>query len=67
MGDNEENRIDVNPIPLTREEFKLAGYMAGKTCTPFNNLHVQVQNQVVSNSLLNIDNDDNNGKYTNLD
>ena len=53
LGTNLENGINVDPHPLTREEFAVAGVPAagGKPMPPFTNLHVRVRHQVVADGL----------------
>jgi len=46
-----ENGINIDPIPLTIEEFSVAGDMDGKPCPPFRNLHVRVRQQIVADGL----------------
>lgn len=46
-----ENDINIDPIPLTVEEFAIAGDMDGKPCPPFGSLHVRVRQQIVADGL----------------
>lgn len=47
-----ENGINIDPVPLTVEEFQEAGVAVnGKPAPPFRNLHVRVRNQVVADGL----------------
>ena len=48
-----ENDINVDPKPLTTEEFAVAGVpVNGKPSPPFRNLHIRVRNQIVADGLL---------------
>lgn len=51
LGTYMENGINVDPIPLTMEEFAVAGDMDGKPCPPFKNLHIRVRQQIVADGL----------------
>lgn len=51
LGSYMENGINVDPIPLTMEEFAVAGDMDGKPCPPFKNLHIRVRQQIVADGL----------------
>jgi len=43
----------VDPVPLTREEFAVAGVpaTAGEPAPPFKNLHIRVRQQIVADGL----------------
>jgi predicted sulfurtransferase len=45
--------INVDPVPLTREEFAVTGVpaAAGQPAAPFTNLHIRVRLQVVTDGL----------------
>ena len=49
LGEFMENGINVDPVPLSMEEFKTAGD-DGKN-PPFTNLHVRVRDQIVADGL----------------
>mmetsp|Transcript_8362 Transcript_8362/g.12252 ORF Transcript_8362/g.12252 Transcript_8362/m.12252 type:complete len:663 (-) Transcript_8362:748-2736(-) len=51
LGEYMENGINIDPIPLTMEEFQVAGDMDGKPSPPFKNLHVRVRSQIVADGL----------------
>lgn len=51
LGDHMENGINIDPIPLSMEEFEVAGDMNGKLAPPFKALHVRVRNQIVADGL----------------
>lgn len=51
LGEYMENGINIDPIPLTMEEFAVAGDMDGTPCPPFKNLHVRVRQQIVADGL----------------
>jgi predicted sulfurtransferase/predicted O-methyltransferase YrrM len=52
LGEHMENGINIDPKPLSREEFATAGVpVNGKPAPPFRNLHVRVRNQVVADGL----------------
>ena len=52
LGKNMENGINIDPIPLSMNEFNCAGDSEGDEPTPpFKNLHVRVRNQVVADGL----------------
>eukprot|EP00977_Amphora_coffeiformis_P009230 scaffold2102_cov161-Amphora_coffeaeformis.AAC.14 len=52
LGEYMENGINIDPKPLTMEEFAVAGVPAdGKPTPPFRNLHVRVRNQIVADGL----------------
>mmetsp|Transcript_4247 Transcript_4247/g.8126 ORF Transcript_4247/g.8126 Transcript_4247/m.8126 type:complete len:986 (+) Transcript_4247:118-3075(+) len=51
LGQYMENGINIDPIPLTIEEFAVAGTMNGRPCPPFRNLHVRVRQQIVADGL----------------
>jgi predicted sulfurtransferase len=52
LGEHMENGVNVDPIPLTSEEFATAGVpVNGKPSPPFQNLHVRVRNQIVADGL----------------
>ena len=50
----ENGGLNVDPVPLTREEFAVAGATAasGQPAPPFTNLHIRVRQQVVADGLL---------------
>eukprot|EP00980_Cylindrotheca_fusiformis_P029803 scaffold23882_cov113-Cylindrotheca_fusiformis.AAC.1 len=52
LGEYMENGINIDPKPLTREEFIVAGVpINGKPAPPFRNLHVRVRSQIVADGL----------------
>lgn len=56
FGDYIENGINVDPIPLSRDEFAVAGGPGGRKNgadgqPPFRNLYIRVRNQVVADGL----------------
>ena len=53
LGEYMENGINIDPKPLTMEEFAVAGVPAadGKPTPPFRNLHIRVRNQIVADGL----------------
>ncbi|GAX24973.1 hypothetical protein FisN_2Lh249 [Fistulifera solaris] len=53
LGSYMENGINIDPIPLTREEFATAGTPAagGEPAPPFTGLHVRVRRQIVADGL----------------
>lgn len=52
LGGYMENGINIDPKPLTREEFVVAGVpINGNPAPPFRNLHVRVRSQVVADGL----------------
>jgi predicted sulfurtransferase/predicted O-methyltransferase YrrM len=52
LGDWMENGINIDPKPLSIEEFATAGVpVRGKPAPPFRNLHIRVRNQVVADGL----------------
>lgn len=52
LGVHMENGINVDPKPLSMEEFAVAGVpVNGKAAPPFRNLHVRVRGQVVADGL----------------
>lgn len=51
VGDYIENGINIDPIPLTREEFSIAGTSAGYPAPPFSNLHIRVRQKIVADGL----------------
>lgn len=52
LGTWMENGVNVDPKPLSVEEFATAGVpVNGKPAPPFRNLHVRVRNQVVADGL----------------
>lgn len=47
-----ENGVNIDPKPLSREEFATAGVpVNGQPSPPFRNLHVRVRNQIVADGL----------------
>jgi predicted sulfurtransferase len=52
LGSYMENDINIDPQPLSRDEFAVAGVpINGKPAPPFRNLHVRVRTQVVADGL----------------
>jgi predicted sulfurtransferase/predicted O-methyltransferase YrrM len=54
LGQYMENGINIDPKPLTREEFATAGTAAardGKAAPPFTNLHIRVRQKIVADGL----------------
>jgi len=52
LGQYMENDINIDPKPLSQEEFAVAGVpINGKPAPPFRNLHVRVRSQVVADGL----------------
>lgn len=52
LGEWMENGINVDPVPLMREEFSRAALSAnGQPAPPFKNLHIRVRRQVVADGL----------------
>lgn len=52
LGEYMENGINIDPKPLSVEEFQVAGVpINGKPAPPFRNLHVRVRSQVVADGL----------------
>jgi hypothetical protein len=52
LGEYMENDINIDPKPLTLEEFEVAGVpINGMPAAPFRNLHVRVRTQVVADGL----------------
>jgi predicted sulfurtransferase len=52
LGRYMENDINIDPKPLSQEEFAVAGVPHnGQPAPPFRNLHVRVRNQVVADGL----------------
>jgi UPF0176 protein len=52
LGTYMENGINIDPKPLTVEDFATAGVpVNGKPAPPFRNLHVRVRNQIVADGL----------------
>jgi predicted sulfurtransferase len=54
LGEYIENGINVDPKPLTRDEFATAGTAAardGKAAPPFTNLHIRVRTKIVADGL----------------
>ena len=52
LGTNMENDINIDPVPLSLEEFQVAGVpVNGKPAPPFRNLHVRVRTQIVADGL----------------
>lgn len=58
--------INVDPVPLTRDEFAVAGTTAagGRPAPPFSNLHIRVRQQVVADGLNRAYDWQNAGTYT---
>ena len=53
LGTYMENDINIDPKPLTLDEFAVAGVpINGQPAAPFRNLHVRVRTQVVADGLL---------------
>lgn len=52
LGQYMENDINIDPKPLSKEEFAVAGVpINGKPAPPFRNLHIRVRSQVVTDGL----------------
>lgn len=51
MGEHIENGINIDPVPLTVEEFAVAGNIDGKACPPFRNLLLKVRQKIVADGL----------------
>ena len=52
LGNYMENDINIDPKPLTLDEFAVAGVpINGQPAAPFRNLHVRVRTQVVADGL----------------
>jgi predicted sulfurtransferase len=52
LGKYMENDINIDPKPLSRSEFAVAGVPTnGQPAPPFRNLHIRVRNQVVADGL----------------
>jgi predicted sulfurtransferase len=52
LGQYMENDINIDPKPLSRSEFAVAGVpINGQPAPPFRNLHIRVRNQVVADGL----------------
>ncbi|CAJ1949761.1 unnamed protein product [Cylindrotheca closterium] len=52
LGEHMENGINIDPQPLTMEEFQSAGTPVNqKPAPPFRNLHVRVRSQIVADGL----------------
>ena len=52
LGDWMENGVNVDPLPLSVDDFATAGVAVnGKPAPPFRNLHIRVRNQVVADGL----------------
>eukprot|EP00536_Pseudo-nitzschia_multiseries_P010929 jgi/Psemu1/319960/estExt_fgenesh1_pm.C_3510005 len=52
LGEYMENDINIDPKPLSQEEFAVAGVPNnGKPAPPFRNLHIRVRSQVVADGL----------------
>lgn len=52
LGEYMENDINIDPKPLSLEEFAVAGVpINGRPSAPFRNLHVRVRTQVVADGL----------------
>jgi predicted sulfurtransferase len=52
LGEYMENDINIDPVPLSLEEFAVAGVpINGKPAPPFRNLHVRVRTQIVADGL----------------
>lgn len=53
LGSYMENGINIDPVPLTRDEFATAGTPAagGEPAPPFTALHVRVRRQIVADGL----------------
>jgi predicted sulfurtransferase len=52
LGQYMENDINIDPKPLSQEEFSVAGVpINGKPAPPFRNLHIRVRTQVVADGL----------------
>lgn len=51
LGRYMENGINIDPVPLSMDEFAVAGNNKGRPCPPFRNLHVRVRQQIVADGL----------------
>lgn len=51
LGSYMENDINIDPVPLSMEEFEVAGDMNGKPAPPFKALHVRARNKIVADGL----------------
>jgi len=51
LGKYMENGINIDPVPLTMEQFAVAGDMDGRPVPPFRNLHIRVRQQIVADGL----------------
>jgi len=52
LGQYMENDINIDPKPLSQEEFVVAGVpINGKPAPPFRNLHIRVRTQIVADGL----------------
>ena len=52
LGQYMENDINIDPKPLSQDEFSVAGVpINGKPAPPFRNLHIRVRSQVVADGL----------------
>ena len=53
LGSYMENGINIDPVPLTREEFAIAGVpgTSGEPAPPFRGLHIRVRRQIVADGL----------------
>jgi len=51
IGSFIENGINIDPVPLSVDDFATAGVAAGKPEPPFTNLHVRVRRQIVADGL----------------
>jgi len=51
LGVHMENGVNIDPLPLTMEEFAVAGDMDGKPKPPFKSLNIRVRGQIVADGL----------------
>lgn len=51
LGQHMENGINIDPKPLSMDEFAVAGNRKGRPCPPFRNLYVRVRQQIVADGL----------------
>lgn len=51
LGKYIENGINIDPLPLSVEDFAVAGNIDGKACPPFKTLTLKVRNKIVADGL----------------
>jgi hypothetical protein len=51
LGESMENGVNVDPLPLSNEEFATASETANGPAPPFTNLHIRVRQQIVADGL----------------